>query len=170
MEITFHCEHCGKEVKAPEPSAGKRGKCPHCHNVCYIPSPPDQLEEYDLAPVDPEEERRRQNEEAAARALQRKLLSERKEVEGPDKPPPVQEDETVRPGDLESLVTDFVNAMGRGSLEEADRLAAILKGNKKEVQTLIERIGADELLSAKISSLPRPVMLGFLKQLRSKIA
>ena len=30
MPITFACLHCGKEIKASQAAAGKRGKCPYC--------------------------------------------------------------------------------------------------------------------------------------------
>lgn len=170
MPISFHCEHCGKEIKAPDTTAGKRGKCPHCQGVCYIPAATSDDEVYDLAPEDNEAERRRAREEAAARDLQRRLLSERREIDGPDAPPPPREtDEQVRPGDLRAMLTDYLSAMARGHLEEADRLAAVLARNKKAVLQLIDRIGADDVLSASMSDLPRPVMLGYLRQLRGRL-
>lgn len=170
MAIEFHCEHCGKVIKAPVDSAGKRGKCPHCQQLCYIPAPPDEAEAYDLAPLDPEEERRRRREEAAAHELQRRLLHERKEVAGPDAPPPPSaKDEAVRPADLRAAVADYLSAMQRGHLSEADRIAYLLAANKKEVLALIERIGADEVMGAELASLPRPLLLGFLRQLRAKL-
>src|SRR5262245_26257875 len=127
MSIEFHCEHCGKLIQAPRESAGRRGKCPHCQNINYIPSPRDELEAYDLAPIDQEAEHRRAREEAMAHEIQRKLLHERKEVEGPEVAPRLRpEDDAVRPGDLKALLTDYLSAMSRGHLEEAERLASAL--------------------------------------------
>src|SRR5205085_1065447 len=115
---------CGKVIQAPRETAGKRGKCPHCQNVCYIPSPRDELEEYDLVPEDTEAERRRAREEAAARDIQHRLLHERKEIAGPDEAPRLRpEDDTVRPGDLKALLTDYLSAMSGGQLTEADSIA-----------------------------------------------
>ena len=51
MAITFHCEHCGKKIEAPNSAGGKWGKCPACHNKLYVPDLyPD--EELKLAPID----------------------------------------------------------------------------------------------------------------------
>src|SRR4051794_14318767 len=107
MGIEFHCEHCGKLIQAPPEAAGKRGKCPHCQSVGYIPSSRDQLEVYDLAPEDPEAERRRVREEAVAHEIQRKLLHERQEpAEERSTRRRDDDDEPVRPGDLKVLLTD----------------------------------------------------------------
>ena len=59
MGISFHCEHCGKKIEAPDTAGGKWGKCPACHNKVYVPAnnPPD--DELRLAPIDTEEERKR---------------------------------------------------------------------------------------------------------------
>lgn len=75
----------------------------------------------------------------------------------------------MRPGDLRALLMDYLSAMSRGHLEEADRLAAVLSRNKKSVLQLMDRIGADDVLSASMSELPRPVMLGYLRQLRGRL-
>jgi phage FluMu protein Com len=37
MTIEFNCEGCGKAMRAPDSSAGKRGQCPTCGNVNTIP-------------------------------------------------------------------------------------------------------------------------------------
>lgn len=170
MAIVFHCEHCSKEISAPPESGGKRGKCPHCNGVNYIPSQsPDEVEMYDLSPVNPDEERRRQREEAVAHDIQRKLLHERVEVQGGEEPVRHKEDDGVRPGDLRALLVDYLGAMSRGHLEEADRGAFAMSRSKKEVLAMIDRISMDDVASAELSNLPRPVMLGFLRQLRSKL-
>ena len=38
--INFHCENCGRKFSAPESSAGKKGTCPKCKNVIFIPDAP----------------------------------------------------------------------------------------------------------------------------------
>ena len=37
MAIEFHCPGCGKLVRTPDKSAGKRGQCPHCQTKVQIP-------------------------------------------------------------------------------------------------------------------------------------
>ena len=48
--ITFMCVHCNEELKVPDNTAGKRGKCPHCGKVVQIPMQAAPLE----AVVEPE--------------------------------------------------------------------------------------------------------------------
>ena len=47
--IKFHCNKCGKGVKAPDKYAGKEVKCPNCKSINLLPSEenvlPYQLEE-----------------------------------------------------------------------------------------------------------------------------
>lgn len=40
MPITFTCA-CGKTLRVPDASAGKRAKCPACGAVIDIPAPPE---------------------------------------------------------------------------------------------------------------------------------
>ena len=53
MGITFHCEHCGKKIEAPDSAGGKWGRCPACHNKVYVPGLSSD-EKLKLAPVDEE--------------------------------------------------------------------------------------------------------------------
>src|SRR5262245_24539082 len=48
--ITFMCVHCNEELKVPDNTAGKRGKCPHCGKVVQIPQQAPPME----AVLDPE--------------------------------------------------------------------------------------------------------------------
>ena len=38
MPIEFKCQHCGKQLRTPDNSAGKQGRCPHCQNLMQIPA------------------------------------------------------------------------------------------------------------------------------------
>lgn len=40
MPIEFRCQACGKQLRTPDNSGGKQGKCPHCQAVMQIPLPP----------------------------------------------------------------------------------------------------------------------------------
>ena len=82
MSIEFHCEHCGKSVRAPDETGGKHGKCPSCHQSVYIPMPSDQVEPLDISPVDQTEERERARLRKEALQLQRDLLEERELPKG----------------------------------------------------------------------------------------
>mgnify|MGYP000946439218 CR=1 FL=1 len=51
MAIEFHCEFCGKQVRAQDEHAGKRAKCPSCHQSVYVPTPSDQIEALGIEPL-----------------------------------------------------------------------------------------------------------------------
>ena len=74
MSIKFHCEHCNKSVSAPDGAGGRMGRCPYCKQQCYVPLPPDQVEEIPLAPEDPEEDRRREQLRRETMRMDRELL------------------------------------------------------------------------------------------------
>ena len=46
--IKFHCKSCGHKIKVPDKYAGKKGKCPKCHEAVIIPIP----EKEDIVPED----------------------------------------------------------------------------------------------------------------------
>jgi DNA-directed RNA polymerase subunit RPC12/RpoP len=35
--IKFHCKNCGEKFSVPEIHAGKKGKCPKCKNIIFVP-------------------------------------------------------------------------------------------------------------------------------------
>lgn len=41
--IHFDCQHCGKPVRVPDAHAGKKGRCPSCHEVVSIPLEDDAI-------------------------------------------------------------------------------------------------------------------------------
>jgi hypothetical protein len=57
MTIALTCPTCGKKISVPDKAAGKRGKCPQCHELIAVPSvtavpaakprkpPPDERDE-----------------------------------------------------------------------------------------------------------------------------
>lgn len=166
MAIEFHCDHCGKLVKTSDEHAGKRGKCPHCHQSVYIPTPAEDLEPLRLAPVDEGEERERQRLLEESREIAIKLRDER------EVPPDVAKAPLPEPmgdmrlsSDMEHLVTEYVLCMAAGKLTEAEELARDIRGNRILADEFIQRLTMDELPPARLAKIPRAVMLGFIKQL-----
>jgi hypothetical protein len=49
MAIQFQCPSCGKELKAPEETAGRKGKCPHCAHPIQVPEQVYEAEEVPVA-------------------------------------------------------------------------------------------------------------------------
>lgn len=39
--IRFHCKNCGQKIRVPKIHAGKKGKCPKCKNIVFVPKVED---------------------------------------------------------------------------------------------------------------------------------
>jgi hypothetical protein len=168
MAIEFHCEHCGKKIKAPSEHAGKRGKCPGCEQSVYIPTPPDEIEPLRLAPVDEAAEREKQRLEEESRRVTDAIRSDKTEVPTEQSRPAMAApvgDVRLRP-DMETLVTEYARCMANGKLAEAEEFATDIRADWERAQEVIDRITMDDLPPAKLSKIPKPVLVGFLKQLR----
>ncbi|TWT40410.1 hypothetical protein RAS1_41190 [Phycisphaerae bacterium RAS1] len=169
MAIEFHCDHCGKMIRTAEDNAGKRGKCPSCHQSVYIPSPPDQLQPLDLAPIDANADRDEQRLRDESRRLAATLLHEK---QTPERGPAAagaaapSRDPGVTHTDVEHWVVDYVIAMADGQLDKAGRLAQSVRQNMRLADDVIDRLMVDEILPANLARIPRPVLIQFLKQLR----
>jgi hypothetical protein len=170
MPIEFICDHCGKKIAAPDNRAGTTASCPGCKGKVRVPSaaPPGDDDIYDIAPLDTDEERRRAAAEAEAHRYQHELLH--------DKVAPADATGPRSPGggapagpDVRAMITGYVKAMGEGQLETAQRRVTSLQRHKDDALEWLDRIAADELLITEISNLPRPVVLGFLRQLRGQL-
>jgi hypothetical protein len=81
MAITFHCEHCGKKIEAPDSAGGKWGKCSACHNKLYVPGL-DSDEELKLAPIDEGDQAKQRELMAETHKLTQDILLEREAPNG----------------------------------------------------------------------------------------
>ncbi len=182
MAIEFHCNFCGKLVKAPDEAGGKKGKCPACQNVLYVPMPEGAVDEFDLAPVDEQEEKKRRQMEEQARAAERALLKEKNlPPEGaaatrsrsggrpaaPPPPPPASAPET--PDDIEFLVIEWVRSMADGDLGDADRSMMQLQKSRGPARQAVEKIAISEPPPASLENVPRPVLNRYFKMLRDQL-
>lgn len=168
MAIEFHCDRCGKLVRTSEEHAGKRGRCPSCHQSVYIPTPADQLEPLDLSPVDESAEERQKRLIDETRDLTQRLLKE-KDLPASSAPThPVDSMRDILPAhtDVESLVVEYALCMAEGKLADAEEIAADIRRNMAEAERIIERMTLDEIPHPQLSEVPRPVLVGFFKQLR----
>lgn len=167
MSIEFHCDHCGKLVKTAKEHAGKRGKCPYCHQPVYIPTPADELEPLPLTPLDAQEERERQSMLEETRELAERLRTE-KDVppDAPRAPLPEPVGDARLSIDMEGLVIEYAACMAAGKLAEAQELATDIRTDLPRAQEVIQRLIGDEIPHPRLAKIPRPVLIGFLKQLR----
>lgn len=175
--VEFHCEHCGKLIRAPENAGGQTGKCPHCKGMNYIPLPPEEVGEIPLAPLDEAEERRRRQSAVEDSELMRNVLHERdtpgeptrrRQFRRPDAPAQTPAVAPLSPKQLTSAIVSFIEAMSLGQLEKADEMARRLSGHGQQVNKILDNLQSENMAGYGLPSLPRPVLLGFVKQLRAR--
>jgi len=183
MSIEFHCEHCNLLVKAPNEVGGRPGKCPHCNGMNYIPLPEDEAGEIPLEPIDAEFEKHRREAASEDFAYQRRIMSDKTMPgEGPrpsmrkgagDRGRPVRgaSSEPLTERQVSSLVVGFIEAMAGGSLEKADEITARLRAHPAKVRAVIDdMIDNNNVAAYGLPTLPKPVLTGFIRQLRSRIS
>jgi hypothetical protein len=178
MPIEFHCNFCGRLVRAPDEAGGKRGKCPTCQKILYVPMPEGAVEEFDLAPVDEQEERRKRQMEEQARATERQLLKEKQlAAEGavpgrstrdvPQPPPEVPRPEEAE--DVEFLVATWVRSMADGDLGDADRSIMQLQRNRTAAKQALQKISQADPPPGSLRDIPHPVLNRYLRMLRDQL-
>jgi len=177
MSIELHCPQCEKLIRAPDNAGGKHGKCPYCEAKVYIPMPPaPEEEEIRIAPLDLEAERR---DAELQREMIRYAASLDKEK---DTPMGAAADAAVPSGGLASRrmevpgevidvpdkVEEFVVAMRASQLDVADRVAKELKRTGSKARDYVEGIMLDPA-PPPLGNVPKPLLLGFLKQLVQRL-
>jgi phage FluMu protein Com len=164
MTITFRCEHCRKEVKAPDSAAGKRGKCPYCGNSSYVPSS-EKPEEIPLAPMNEEEERRRKEEERKLFEQERQIIAER----GGDAEVPLEHRQDYKAEDLYHFVVNYCLDMSQSNLERAETHVRSLKKYGYTAAQAVDDFVSGKALEPALEAIPAKVLRGFLKQLREQV-
>ncbi len=167
MAIEFHCEHCGKMVRASDEHAGRHAKCPSCHQPVYIPTPDAEIEPLRLAPLDPTDERERARLLKEEQDLRHRLLREREA--GYDTGPPKSDAarEVLPPKlDMETLVIEYALSMADGNLADAQELANDIRKDMRKAEDVLQKLMADTMPPPQLAKIPRPVLVGFFKQLR----
>lgn len=177
MSIQFTCEHCGKDVKAPDDAGGKRGKCPHCKQSNYIPDPNAAGEELAVAPLDDDDPSHELAQEA--HNLERALYDD--DVA----PPPADHQRDRRaqqdssedndsavlrksPEMIEQMIVEYLKAMSDGHLTQAENLAHQIVAMGTAAHEMLDRMMADEMPPAALNETPPAVLNKFYKQLRAR--
>ncbi len=172
MAIVFQCEHCEKDIEVADELGGQMGECPHCGHSMYIPlAGGAESEALELTEIDLAEEDRIKKEIEQSRQTMRRLWSERKATEAgrkdKEKPGsgPERKVKPIDPEDAAMTVEQYVVAMARSSLEEAEAMAAHLVGNPQTVNPIIKKALKEGLSNASLKNVPEAVQKGFLKKL-----
>jgi hypothetical protein len=177
VAIQFHCEHCGKLVKAPDNAGGRAGRCPHCSGEVFIPTAQqDDADEIGLAPLDPEEERQRRQAAAEDAAYQRRLLEDKEPPpeEGvkprkPAAPRPAESAPAKSAKHLNRLVVEYIESMSSSKLDRAAKLASELSKHRASVLSILDAMETEDLGVYGLPPLPRPILQGFLGELRKSL-
>jgi hypothetical protein len=173
LSIEFHCESCGRLVKAPQDAAGKRGQCPYCSKNVYIPMPEGELEELPLAPDDEGDRRREEALQAERRRLDRILAQQKETPEGEPAPSARHSDapHTPQPAtiSLEEAVLAYLDAMRKSDLARADHLLAALQRRSSEARAVVDRLATDQIPPSSMRGVPPAVYQGFLKSLHAQL-
>ncbi|MGE0481134.1 MAG: hypothetical protein AB7Q17_11745 [Phycisphaerae bacterium] len=169
MAIEFHCEFCGKPIRTADEHAGKRGKCPSCHQAVYIPTPSEQIETLGLEPLDRGFIEQQEKLLRETRDLTSKMLRERAADAGDAGPRhAASQDLPIGDDDVEPLVVSYAVKMADGDLVSADELARELRKHWAVAEKIIQRLTIDEMPHPTLARIPRPVLVGFFKRLREK--
>jgi hypothetical protein len=123
----------------------------------------NELDEFDLAPLDDEEENQRMKMRKEAIDVQRQASGEKIE--------PNQDAVLAAhlPGGVDNvpnLVIQYLLAMSQSKLEDAERIAEKLAEFKRPAVKYIKQLMADDAAPSELASIPEPLLHGFLKTLR----
>ena len=166
MPIEFHCEHCGKLIKAPDESAGRRGKCPYCQQSNYIPQPVDESELPPLEPEDEGYEKHRREEVERLLRLERDVQAER---DGEAPGPPLEQRDDVAPEDVHHFVVNFCVALADGKLEKADQHARKLRRFRGVAEEAVLDFQNGKVEEPALNAIPPRVLKGMLKELQDRL-
>lgn len=165
MSIRFRCQHCHKTVKAPETSAGQRGKCPYCGLSSYIPAPVSDDELIPLAPEDEEFEQQRKEE--AMRLIEQDPAVVEK---GGGEEIPLEQRDEVESDDVEHLVVNYCLDMADGKLEQARKHASRLRQWPSAAGQAVDDLLNKKTLEPTLDRIPEKVLAGFLKELKKELS
>ncbi len=171
--IRVTCEHCNHAIKAPLKAAGKRGKCPHCQNSVYIPTPEDEFDaiplELDDDDTSTEAQRAAKEDLALKTALGRETKEERQPAVTPQQPAPAPRDKALDASEIDVLIIRYLLAMQVSELDRAEALTAELKGAARQAKSKIQQMMVDSMRPEAVRSMADGLYQGFLRKLLEQL-
>ena len=167
MTIIFHCQFCGKEIKAADNAGGKWGKCPSCQNKLYVPSP-EADEDLKLAPLDTQFEEREKELMAETYKITQDILKEREIPDGPIEPGKAVYE--LSDSELRKNIILYLRQMAQGDLNEAEQTSVLISPFRSKVLEIIDRIALSEIPESELEDIAPSVLSGLIRDLRSKIS
>ena len=172
MSITFHCEHCGKKIEAPDSAGGKWGKCPTCHNRLYVPKLGSD-EELKLAPIDEGGETKQKQLMAESYKLTQDILLERETpngLAGTATPASGISESGISDKELTKNIITYLRQTADGELEQAERIADLIVSCGDRALKILDRIALSEMPEPELSDIPQQVLSGLIRNLRMRIS
>lgn len=167
MAISFHCEHCGKKVEAPDNTGGKWGRCPACHKKVYVPSP-DSDEELKLMPIDTGDLEEQKELMAETYELTQDILREREVPNG--LPEASTSASRVSDRELTTHIIVYLRQMANGELDEAQKTAELIVPCSGRAVKILDRIALSEIPEPELADIPQQVLSGLIRNLRTRIS
>jgi hypothetical protein len=169
MPIKFNCSLCGKKIEAPDSAGGKWGKCPGCHNKVYVPQPVAEEEEIKLAPVDETEEQRQKQLMLETFQITRDILQEKNVPDGPAGPAPTGGSD-ISEEKLTDFVIRYLRQMANGDLDDAQRTADLILPHRRKATLMLDRLVTSKESDPELEDIPKQVLLGYIRNLRTRIS
>jgi hypothetical protein len=167
MAIIFHCEYCGKEIRAADDAGGKWGKCPSCHNKLYVPGLVSG-EELKVEPLDMDLIEQEKKLMAETYKLTQDILQEREIKEGPPELSGAIYEMSNR--ELRENIILYLRQMASDELDEAEATAALIAPFAKQAMTIIDRIALSEIPEPELADIPPQMLSGSIRVLRNRLS
>jgi len=166
MGITFHCEHCGKKIEAPDRAGGKRGKCPACHKKVHVPNL-NSDEEFKLAPIDDGDETRQKELMAETFELTQDILRVR---EAPNEPVETAASASeISDKELTKNIIVYLRQIADGELDEAEGIVNSIVPCGDRAVKILDGIAVSEMPEPELADIPQQVLSGLIRNLRARI-
>jgi len=169
MGITFHCEYCGKKIQAPDTAAGKKGKCPACHNQIFVPAAEMADDELKLAPIDETEEQRQKRLLAESFKLRQNILSETEMPDDEKGVKPSRPAASVDDKKVTAQIVTYLKLMVNGELDKAERIANGIKSFGDQASDILDQIAYGEKTVDELENIPQQVLFGMIKELQERL-
>ncbi len=171
MPIKLHCDHCGKEIKAPDDAGGKWGKCPACHNKVYVPLPTtDDDDALTVAPLDESELQKQRQLMAETFRLTRDILKEENAPEAPAHAAAGGPAADVSEQQLTEYIVRYLRQMVDGRLDEAQRTAERIVPHRRKAAAILDHFAKSDTPDPELEDIPKQVLSGFIRNLRTRIS
>ncbi|MCD4831252.1 MAG: hypothetical protein K8R02_05505 [Anaerohalosphaeraceae bacterium] len=165
MAIVFHCGNCKKKVNAPNEAGGKWGKCPHCNLKCYIPLPKsDEEDDLTLAPVNAEEEAQYHQLMRETYHITEDLLHQIDESPEPESKTHSDEKQLV------GMIVKYLRHMADGQIDAAIQVADKVAMYRVQAVKILEGMAVAEMQDEKLRDIPPKVLVGFIRNLLTKLS